>query len=344
MNSNGIDLLKGKKVTILYSDAKREYFPTEEMYITEAEVEGRAHSIVPYLEKLGCIVDLVPGNEELTTRLQKNIPDLVLNLVDSVRGKENLAASIPATLDLLNIPYLGAGMLGLAINSNKFLTKKLLEQWGVPQSRYQLFTSPSDPLDSHLKFPLISKLNEVHGSVSIDQNSVSENESHLRSRIRNLMNIYKQPVLVEEFIVGKEIVVIVLDGLIKKTYAGELIFANNNEKYKLATFSAAWENVDTFNYNKIESNGILDGFVRTAFDVLKMTGYSKFDIRQDESGRYYFIDCNANSMFGPAERDCDISLLLKLYGIEFEEIIRRLILGLKGKNFSIENYVKDAND
>jgi len=344
MNGNGVDLFKDKKVAILYSDAKREYFPTDEQYITEAEVFGRAQAIVPYFEKLGCVVDLIPGNDELAARLQKNVPDFALNLVDSVRGKENLAASIPATLDLLNIPYLGAGMLGLAINSNKFLTKKLLEQWGIPQSRYQLFTSPSDPLDSHLKFPLISKLNEVHGRVSIDQDAVSENEAHLRARVRDLMSVYNQPVLVEEFIVGKELTVIVLDGMIKKLYTGEIIFSDSNDKYKIATFSSAWEKVDTVRLAKIESNGILDGYVRSAFDLLKMCGYGKFDIRQDESGRYYFIDCNANSMFGPVEKECDISLLLKLYGIEFEEIIRRLVLGLKGKGLFSNNYVKDSND
>lgn len=316
------------KIAILYSEAKREYFPTEEQYITEAEVVERAKKIVPYFEKLGYVVSLIPGNEELTAVLRRIKPDFVLNLVDSIRGEEHLAAIVPATLELLNIPYVGTGMLGLSLNSNKFLTKKLMEQAGLPLPRYQLFTSPNEPLDLHLKFPLISKLNEIHGSVGISQNSVSENESHLRSRIRELMNTYNQPVLVEEFIVGREFTSYLLEGVMRKVYIGEKVFRENTEKYKMATFEAVWQDINSYDNVRSENQGILENYTRAAFDILKMDDYAKFDVRLDESGRYYFIDCNANPAFGPLETGCAMSSILKLYGIDFEEIVRRIIVNV----------------
>lgn len=319
-----------KHIAILYSDAKREYFPTEEQYISEAEVIERAKTLVPYFEKMGYVVDLVPGNSDLTEILRNKKPlDFVLNLVDSVEGKEYLSAAIPGTLELLNIPYLGTGMLGLSINSNKFLTKKLLEQAGVPLPRYQLFKTPNDPIDMHLKFPLISKLNEVHGSVAIDQNSVSENEAGLRNQLKNLIGTYKQPVLVEEFIVGKELTAYLLEGAIRKVYIGEKVFRDSTEKYKIASFDAVWHDINSYDYARSDSHGILEGYVRSAFDVLKMDDYAKFDVRQDESGRYYFIDCNANPAFGV---ECAVSNVLKLYGIEFEEILRRLVINVHRDN------------
>ncbi|MBI5222208.1 MAG: hypothetical protein HY980_01795, partial [Candidatus Magasanikbacteria bacterium] len=208
---------RAKRMAILYSDAKREYFPTEEQYITEAEVEGRAKVVTPFFEKIGIKVDLIPANEALLDVLKSFRPDFVLNLVDSVRGQESLAATVPAVLELLNIPYTGTGVLGAALNSNKFLTKKLMEQAGLPLPRYQLFSSPNDPIDTHLKFPLISKLNEVHGSVAISQDSVSENEAHLRARLKSLMGTYRgQPILAEEFIVGRELTSFVLEGAMRK--------------------------------------------------------------------------------------------------------------------------------
>jgi len=321
------------RVAILYSDAKREYFPTEEQFITEAEVFDRAQKLVPYFEKLGYRVELIPGNSELPDLLRKKAPfDFVLNLVDSILGKEHLSAAIPATLEILNIPYLGTGMLGLAINSNKFLTKKMLEQAGLPLPRYQLFGTASDPIDTHLKFPLISKLNEVHGSVGIDQDSVSENESHLRARLKNLIGTYHQPVLVEEFIVGKELTAYVLEGVVRKVYTAEKVFRESNEKYKLATFAAVWQDINSYDYQRADGHGIFDNYARTAFDVLKMDDYAKFDVRQDESGRYYFIDCNANPAFGPIETDCAISHVLKMYGIDFDEVLRRLIVNINREN------------
>ncbi len=332
MNGNGYELFKGKKVAILYSDARREYFPTEQQYITEAEVFDRAKVIAPYFEKMGCKVELIAGNEELTDILKEKKPDFVLNLVDSVRGMEHLAAIVPATLELLSIPYVGTGMLGLSINSNKFLTKKLMEQVGLPLPRYQLFSSPNDVLDIHLKFPLISKLNEIHGSVAIDQTAVSENESQLRTRLRELMNTYHQPVLVEEFIVGKEFTAFILEGAIRKVYLGEKAFQETGDKYKMATFDAVWRDINSYEYVRADGHGMLENYTRLAFDVLKMDDYAKFDVRQDESGRYYFIDCNANPAFGPLESDCAISHVLKMYGIDFDEILRRIVVNVEKEN------------
>ena len=101
-----------KTIAILYSDARREYFSSVEQYITEAEVLERAKIIAPYFEKIGFYANLLPGNNDLPDELKRLKPNLVLNLVDSVYGQEHLAAIIPATLDLFNLPYIGTGMLG----------------------------------------------------------------------------------------------------------------------------------------------------------------------------------------------------------------------------------------
>ncbi|HLC69517.1 MAG TPA: hypothetical protein VJH75_00525 [Patescibacteria group bacterium] len=314
-----------KKIAILYSEAKREYFPTEEQFITEEEVYKRAKIVAPYFQKLGFETELIPGNQDLVDTLKAKGPfAFVLNLVDSIRGKEYLCPVIPATLELMNIPYVGTGMLGLAINSNKFLTKTLMEQAGLPLPRFQLFSNPTDPIDPHLKFPLISKLNEIHGSVEITREAVSENEAHLRARLKSLMSVYHQPVIVEEFIVGRELTVFLLEGVVKKVYVAEKAFKPSDEKYKMATFEAVWGNEDSYDEVKADGHGLLEQYTRTAFEVLKMDDYAKFDVRLDESGRYYFIDCNANPAFGPLESDCAVSHVLRLYGVDFDEIVRRL--------------------
>jgi len=187
-----------------------------------------------------------------------------------------------------------------------------------------MFSNSTDPIDPHLKFPLISKLNEIHGSVEITREAVSENEAHLRARLKSLMSVYHQPVVVEEFIVGRELTVFLLEGVVKKVYVAEKAFKPSEDKYKMATFEAVWGNVDSYDEIKAEGHGLLEQYTRTAFEVLKMDDYAKFDVRLDESGRYYFIDCNANPAFGPLESDCAVSHVLRLYGVDFDEIVRRL--------------------
>jgi len=323
-NGNGYPL--PKSVAIVYSDAKREYFPTEVQWLTEKDALRDAKIIAKYLQKLGVASKLYPGNERLGERLRKDKPEVVMNLVGSVKGNEYLASTIPGVLEILELPYTGAGILGESLSYNKFLLKKLLQQNGVPVPNYQLLNSVSDALDPTLRFPLISKLNEIHGAVEITKDAVSENEKHLRERLKFLIKTYEQGVIVEEFIVGREFTAILLEGLNKKVYLGEKVFTHEDEKYIFATFADQWlEGDEGFRYQKY-NDALLKEYVKLAFEITKMADYAKFDVRMDSSGRYFFVDSNSNPAFGPKEVDCALSNILSLYGVSFEEILKRLLL------------------
>ena len=331
---NGAEYELPKKVGILYSDVRREYFPTDAQYITEKDAEQDARLIGEYLSLLGIAVHLYPGDANLPDRLCQDRPDLVINLVDSVKGEESLSCAIPGVLELLDLPYTGSDILGLSLDTNKFLIKKLLQQNGVPVPLYQLFNSPRDHLDPSLRFPLISKLNAIHGSVEITKDAVSETEKHLRKRLRYLIGTYKQPVLVEEFIGGREITAILLEGMNKKVYLAEKIFTNTSNKYTFTTFEDQWflPGEAVHQYQKYE-DPILKEYIKKAFDVAKMYYYGKFDVRLDQSGRYFFIDTNCNPAFGPKELDVALSVILDLYGISFYEILKRLLLNTVRDSF-----------
>lgn len=325
---NGYEL--PKHVGIIFSEVKREYFPTESQYITEKDAEKDAGVIADYLRKMGVNVTLYAGDGSLPEKLRKDKPDMVMNLADSVKGYESLASAVPGVLELLEIAYTGADILGMGLDTNKFIIKKLFQQNGVPVPNYQLFLSPNDLMDPTLRFPLISKLNEIHGSVEITKDAVSENEKSLRERLKYLISTYKQPVLVEEFIVGREVTAILLEGLNKKVYLAEKIFhfaEGEDRKYHFLTFDEQWlsESGSSFTYQRYD-DGLLAEYVRKAFDVARMMDYGKFDIRIDSSGRYFFIDSNTNPAFGPKELDCAMANILDLYGINFLEILKRLLL------------------
>jgi D-alanine-D-alanine ligase len=314
-----------RKVALVYSDVKREYFVTEAQYITEKDARREAKVIATYLEKMNIEPVFIPANTSLASRLTRLKPDMVLNLTGSVKGQDYLASAIPGVLELMEVPYTGAGILGESLVYNKFLVKKLLQQNGVPVPQYQLFINHNDPIDLSLRFPLISKLNEIHGGVEITKDAISDNVNHLRNRLKQLIKTYKQPILVEEFIVGREITAILLEGSNKKIYLAERIFDNpaDGEKYIFADFEYQW-NCDEANYKKY-NDSLLKGYVKRAFEITKMSDYGKFDIRLDNSGRYFFIDSNSNPAFGPKELDCALANILDIYGISFEKILKRLL-------------------
>ena len=171
------------KIAILYSDAKWEYFPTEDQYISEYECQERAEMIAQCLSSMKIVAASFPGNNQLSQNLKKFKPNFAINLVDSVYGQEYLQATIPAILELLQIPYTGTAMMGLTITTNKYFNKNLLEQYGLTTPKYQLITHPTDVIDPILDFPLIAKLNEVHGSLEMKENSVCDDEKQLRQKI-----------------------------------------------------------------------------------------------------------------------------------------------------------------
>jgi D-alanine-D-alanine ligase len=315
-----------RKVGILYSDVQRADFPTEAQYITEKDAEPDAHLIGEYVQALGIEVRFHPGNAALPQWLAQNQLDMVINLVDSIKGAESLASAIPGALELLGIPYTGAGILGLSLDTNKFLVKKLLQQHGIPVPYFQIFNSAADYLDPMLRFPLISKLNAIHGSVEITADAVSENEKHLRKRLKQLIRTYRQPVLVEEFIAGREFTAMVLQDGRKRVFLAEKVFTGLHGKYAFLAFEDQWspEVPAIFHYARYRDT-VLKEYAKKAFVVTKMAGYGKFDIRLDQSGRYFFIDANCNPALGPTERGADIALILDLYGISFGEIMEKLI-------------------
>ena len=322
-----------KKVGILYSDVQRDNFATEAQYITEKDAEQDATLIGEHVKALGIDVRFHPGNAALPAWLVQNQLDMVLNLVDSINGVESLASAIPGTLELLGIPYTGAGILGLSLDTNKFLVKKLLQQHGIPVPYFQIFDSAADYLDPMLRFPLISKLNAIHGSVEITQDAVSENEKHLRKRLKQLIRTYKQPVLVEEFIGGREFAAIVLQDGHKRAYLAEKVFTQLHGQYALLTFEDQWlsEANAVFHYARYRDT-VLKEYAKKAFAVTKMAGYGKFDIRLDQSGRYFFIDANCNPAVGPKELDVAMAAVLDLYGISFSEFLEKLLRHTSGRS------------
>lgn len=326
---NGMKILerhKIKLVGIAYSKAEREYFPTEEAYISEKEVFDRAKLLQKILKEMGFEAKLYPGDETLMFKIQEDRPDLLVNLVDSVRGAEFLSTCIPAVLDLVQVPYTGSGMYCTTVTNNKVLIKELLLAHDIPTPRYQLVKDPNEPISKRLKYPLITKLNNYHGGVGITNDAVSENEKHLRKRLRYLIKTYKSPVIVEEFIDGRELSAIVLEGRKDTVYIGEKVFKpSKKRKYNFCSFDATWLEEDSYHYIKFKNNGKVARLSKKVFDLLDMADYSKFDIRVDNKGRFFFIDCNPNPALGPSTADCAIGNITKLYGVPFKKVFSKIM-------------------
>jgi len=320
---------KIKLVAVAYSNIEREWFPTEEAYLAELEVEKRAMEVIAELEKLGIPAKGFPGDPYFMTNLLVDQPDLVLNLVDTLRGKDALQTSVPAALELANTPYTGAGLQGLVIGNDRNLVKQMMIANHIPTPAFQFIQRRGTSVEEWLGLPLIVKLNESGGSVGIDNHAVKETREEAQKQVDDLIGTYKVPVVVEKFVDGLEITVVVLEDYQKKhVFLGQKVFGHKPDGKHSFTSLESYEKVDSYHYQMVNDKGLarkITRYAEKAFTALRNHDYAKFDVRVDaESGDPYFIDANPNTAFGP-NMGLPMTEVLALYQVTFAEVLASLI-------------------
>lgn len=321
-------LKKFRLVAVAFSAVEREWFPTQEAYEAEVEVEGRAKEVVEQIEKLGIRAKGYKGDQYFLTNLLVDRPDLVVNLVDTLKGKDSLQTSVPAALELANIPYTGAEMQGLVIGNDRHLIKQLLTAYEIPTPPFQYIRYAGTSIREDLPLPLIVKLNESGGSVGIDNKAVKESIKEAQKKVDDMISIYKIPVVVEQFISGPEITTVVYDdGKKKHVFLGQKIFRIKPDgKYFFTSFES-YNDAKSYRYKKVDEalDAKISKLAIRAFNGLRMRDYAKFDIRVDEmTGTPYFTDVNPNTAFGP-DKGLPFTEVLDLHDIKFQEVLASLL-------------------
>jgi D-alanine-D-alanine ligase len=317
-----------KLVAVAYSYIEREWFPTDEAYEAEREVEHRAQEVVEELAKLGVVAKSYSGDQYFFTNLLVDKPDLVLNLVDTLRGRDALQTSVPAALELANIPYTGTGMQGMVIGNDRNLFKQLFVANDIPTPAFQFIRRKGTKVDESLGLPLIIKLNESGGSVGIDNHAVKETIQEAQEKVDEMIGTYKIPVLVERFIDGPEITVVVFeDSQRRHIFLGEKVFGFKPDGKHDFTSQESYQDPDSYKYKKVKGEIAekITECASTAFTAMHFKDYGKFDVRVDrESDIPYFTDANPNTAFGPSI-GLPFTEVLALYGVKFDKVLASLL-------------------
>lgn len=318
---------KIKLVAVAYSDVQEEFFPNKEAFHAEKEVEERAQQIMEECKKLGLESKGYHADQYLLTNILVDRPDVIVNLVDTVRGKDKLASTFPAFLEYANIPYTGCGITGMVIGSNRHLFKELLEHNGIPTPEYKFVKDLRSNTPPAFEPPYIVKLNESGGSMGIDNRAVKETANQVMKKVEQLQNDYKIPVLVERFIDGLEFTGVVFeDGKTRHVFLANKKFNLKPDGKHHYTSIESYEVENAWKYEPVEEElgKKVSELCLKAFEILRFTDYAKFDIRVDEETLTpYFIDCNPNTALGPGDQP--MTQVMGLYGIEFSNILASLL-------------------
>lgn len=171
---------------------------------------------------------LPPHN--LIERLLHYKPDLCFNIAEGHWG-DSRESQIPALLEMLGLPYTGSRVMTLALALDKPMTKRILAYHGLPTPEFQVFDRVDDELNSdlldengELRFPLFVKPSREGTSVGISAESIVRTVAELREQIARQLDRYRQPILVEHYIEGRELTVGVVGNL------GRIVARRVNER------------------------------------------------------------------------------------------------------------------
>jgi D-alanine-D-alanine ligase len=263
-------------------------------------------------------------------------PAAVFNLCESIHGDNRFESLLPLLMELERIPYTGSGPFALSLALRKEKVKDILCARGIPVPKGSLVCETGDLAGLALGFPLIVKPAREDASVGITRASVVSDEKALNARVLHILDRYRQPALVEEYIDGREIYVSLLgqvDGGLQVFPFFEIDFsAMPPDRPKIVSFEGKWveESVEYKGTRPIRCEGLSPELrdkvaqaARDAFRCIGLRDYGRMDIRLAADGTPYVIDVNPN---------CDLSDLAggfsraaKTGGLSYKDVILRLL-------------------
>jgi D-alanine-D-alanine ligase len=178
--------------------------------LVELDTRRNVDDYVAAIRALGHDVAAYEGDAALPEKLAARPVDICFNTCEGYRG-DSREAQVPALLEMLGVPYSASQVLALALTLDKAMTKRVLAQHGLPTPRFQEFHDPRQPLDPALRarleagLPLFVKPNREGTSIGIHRDSVVSTEAALRERVAHHLALYRQTVLVEEYIEGRDV-------------------------------------------------------------------------------------------------------------------------------------------
>src|SRR5262245_57920327 len=279
---------------------------------SDHEIVDNAHDVGGHLSKAGIDArQLAVGRdpEQLITALRAAEPDVVFNLFEGLADQYNTESHVAGILDWLGIPYTGSPYHTLCIARSKPLTKHLLRGADLPTPPFFVVEDLPIP-DCRLKWPVIVKPAEQDASVGLDQGSVVTGMAGLKDRVEFLLDEFGAPVLVEEFIPGREFNVGVIEAPdVQVLPPSEIVFLDQAEDYwPIVTYDAKWKpgsrdyEATPPRYPATVSARLNERLGRLACQAFRLLGcrdYARIDFRVRPSGQAYILEVNPNPDFNP---------------------------------------------
>jgi D-alanine-D-alanine ligase len=278
------------------------------------------------LRALGCEVERVGRGQVLAARLAAGERfDLVFSIAEGVKGRSR-EAQVPALCELFDQPYLLSDPLTSAVCHDKAVAKRLVRAAGVPTPAFMVATSDASELRGWTEFPAFVKPIAEGTGKGCETASVVHTPHELASAATKLLQRYRQPVLVETHLPGREFTVgIVGNGkdatvlgvceiLLKEDAEANVYSLHNKERCEDLVIYAHADDGEAWTAGRQ---------ALAAYQALECRDAARIDFRSNAFGEPYFLE--ANPLAGLHPHHSDLPILAAQNSVPYVELIGMIL-------------------
>jgi D-alanine-D-alanine ligase len=300
--------------------------------LDKKEVEGE---VAETLAKLGhnATLHVLDGSIKSLHALARIDCDLVFNLAESFAGNDTADYCIASYLELLGKRFTGAGSHGLLYAQDKAVAKKILEFHGIHTPVFARSFRGRLDFSHDLAFPVIVKPAREDGSIGIEFNAVVSSIRELMERIDWLHANFDSPVLIEEYVEGREMYVGVIGNdnpqalpvveldLSKlpegtpRIAGAEVKWGKGTRAYR-DTKSAIAEDLSE------EAAALMQTTAVAVYQAIELRDYARIDMRLRPDGRVAVIEANPNPWLASK---AEFSLAARKSGRNYTQLIEEIV-------------------
>ncbi len=297
----------------------------------EAEFDSveTVEAIATALREAGLDVQVLAADRDLPEKLLKEEIGFVFNIAEGIGGRDR-EAQIPAVLSLLGIPYSGSDALTMSVTLDKALCKRVAASYGIRTASGFLLSAGDEEHLPAMNYPVLVKPNAEGSGKGISEHCIAGDPDELCTMLRSLFSNYKQDMLVETFLPGREFTVGILGNGKDLTVFPpmEIVFEHPTQgPYSVYSFEIKKNYQRYVHYVcpanvSEESAEEMTEAARTIFHALGCRDFARVDFRMDENGVPYFLEINP--LPGLAPGYSDYPMAAEAIGLSYDKLIARI--------------------
>jgi D-alanine-D-alanine ligase len=286
---------------------------------------GERHQVFP-----------IEADDEAYLHLKNLRPDLVFNIAEGLSGP-NRESHIPAVCEMLGLPYTGSDPLTLGICLDKSRAKEILSYHRIPTPPFWVVENGAG-ISLGVKLPAIVKPLHEGSSKGITNNAVVRTRLELKARVREVRALYKEPVIIEQFLSGREFTVGVL-GNAPNLEVLPIVEIDHSQlppgANPIYSYEAKWvwdqpdKPLEIFRCPAALDGDLksrIEDIVRRAVTALRIRDWCRIDVRIDEMGEPNILEVNPlpGILPNPEENSC-LPKAARTAGYSYSALIHRVV-------------------